>query len=425
MSINNDDLIDLDELPDVEQPSLVPSNVVSINQNWATRLITTNAKNTFIQGNHANVSVALDYAPEWQDVLAFDEFSRHIIALNPTPWGYTGEWGDIQDTEATIWMQQQGMISVSSKIVATCIVRKAIQNCFHPVRSYLDNLQWDQQKRIDTWLTLYLGVPKTEFSLAIASRFLISAVARIYKPGCKADCCLILEGKQGTKKSTALKIIAGDWFTDDISDLGSKDSIMQLHGNWIIEMGELDAIHKTDVSKIKSFISRTSDKYRPPYARHVLEVMRQCVFTGSTNNADYLRDETGARRFWPIVISQINTTKLLQDRDQLWAEAVHHYKLGLPWWLDHSLEKLAEEEQQYRYNSDIWEDRVMCFVDNFQSVTIDQILQNCLNLREGDWNNGHKKRVSSILTTHDWCRYRVGPKSKRVWKYLRKLKDID
>jgi predicted P-loop ATPase len=129
---------------------------------------------------------------------------------------------------------------------------------------------------------------------------MISTVARIFEPGVKADCCLILEGEQGSGKSSALRTLAAPWFTDEIAELGSKDAALQSHGVWIIELAELDSMSRADVGRIKAFMSRSVDRFRPPYGKRLIESPRQCVFAGSVNHSDYLRDETGARRFWPV-----------------------------------------------------------------------------------------------------------------------------
>jgi predicted P-loop ATPase len=134
---------------------------------------------------------------------------------------------------------------------------------FHPVRSYSESIRWDGVERLDRWLSLYLGSEDTAYARAVGARWLISAIARIYHPGVKADCCLVLEGPQGSKKSTALKTLAGAWFTDELADLGTKDSALQTRGVWIIELSELDTLSRSEVSRIKAFMSRTTDRFRP------------------------------------------------------------------------------------------------------------------------------------------------------------------
>jgi predicted P-loop ATPase len=148
------------------------------------------------------------------------------------------------------------------------------------VKTYPQGLNWDGVERVDHWLSAYLGVEDTEYSRAVGARWLISAVARLFRPGAKADCCLILEGPQGIRKSTALRTLAGEYFTDELADLGSKDAAMQTRGVWIIELSELDSLSHSEVAPIKAFMSRTTDRFRPPYGVRLVESSRQCVFAG-------------------------------------------------------------------------------------------------------------------------------------------------
>jgi predicted P-loop ATPase len=210
---------------------------------------------------------------------------------------------------------------VSVEIAGQAVQAVAKDRTFHPVCEYLDALSWDGIKRIDTWLSVYLGAEATDYTTAVGARWLMSAVARIYRPGVKADCCLILEGSQGLMKSMSLKTIAGPYFTDEIADLGSKDSAMQTRGVWIIEIAELDSMTRSEVGRIKAFMSRSTDRFRPPYGKRLIESPRQCVFAGSVNHSTYLRDETGGRRFWPVACTRILIEDLARDRDQLWAES--------------------------------------------------------------------------------------------------------
>ena len=252
------------------------------------------------------------------------------------------------------WQHHEIFVSVE---VAGQAVQAVSRDCsFHPVRDDLTKLRWDGTPRIESFASLYLGGASSDYNLAVSKRWFISAVARIMSPGCKADCCLILEGEQGIKKSTALKVLGQPWFTDEIADLGSKDAALQTRGVWIIEIAELDGMTRAEVGKVKAFMSRAVDRFRPPYGRHLIESPRQCVFAGSVNHGTYLRDETGGRRFWPLACGRIRIEELVRDRDQLWAEAVTSYLAGAAWWLDTAeLTRLAEEEQSERYEESAWD----------------------------------------------------------------------
>jgi predicted P-loop ATPase len=319
----------------------------------------------------------------------------------------------------------------------------------HPVRAYLDHLQWDGTHRLETWASRYLGAEPTDLTHAMGSLWLISAIARVYRPGVKADHMLILEGEQGARKSTALKILAGeDWFTDELPDLGSKDAAIHMQGVWIVEIAELDAIGRAEVSRIKAFLTRTTDRFRPPYGRHTVEIKRQCVFAGTVNPDTYLRDETGNRRFWPIRCGDIDIDALARDRDQLWAEAVARFKDGAIWWIeDKELLKLASDEQGKRYQSDAWDgliDRWLTHetrslnkgyagVDDWQEeeferleplrdVSVGEILAGAIGIETARWTKPDQMRVGSWLTSRNWERYQRRTGEAREWRYRKRPK---
>lgn len=231
-----------------------------------------------------------------------------------------------------------------------------------------------------------------------------SAVARINEPGSKADHCLIAEGPQGGGKSTAFRYVAEPWFTDDIADLGTKDASLATIGAWVIELSELDAMSRAEFSRIKAFISRTTDRFRPPYGRRVIESPRQCVFVGTVNHAEYLRDETGGRRFWPVTCGQIDLEGLRRDRDQLWAEATARYRQGERWWLEETNAiEAAKEEQEARYSADPWEQPIADYLcDVFGSVTTAEVLEKAIKKPTGQWTRADEMRVAAILRRLRW-----------------------
>jgi hypothetical protein len=320
----------------------------------------------------ANAITALRLAPEWQGVLAYDEFRCNVVARKPTPWGAFPKngWTDQEDRLTAEWLQRQ-RIFVSVEVASQAVQTVAAQRSVHPVRDYLNSLKWDGAPRLDRWLSTYLGVEESNYSYAVGARWMLSAVARIYRPGAKADCCLILEGPQGIKKSTALRALAGEYFTDELADLGSKDAALQIRGVWIVEISELDSMVRSEIASIKAFMSRATDRFRPPFGKRVVECPRQCVFAGTVNHTEYLRDETGARRFWPVLCGSIDIDTLARDRDQLWAEAKHRYSSGEKWWLDTSaLIEIAAGEQAARYQGDPWEEVVGPWLEVRSSTSV-------------------------------------------------------
>jgi predicted P-loop ATPase len=285
---------------------------------------------------------------------------------------------------------------------------------------------------------LYLGAEPSDYVRAVGAKFLIGGVARVYRPGVKNDTCLILEGEQGALKSTALRTLAGDdFFSDDISELGSKDSVMQTRGIWIIELSELDAMAKGEVSRIKAFMSRQVDRIRPPYGRRVIEAPRECIFAGTVNKDTYLKDETGGRRFWPVKCGRINVVDLARDRDQLWAEARERFRANHPWWFtDKALIDSAAEESRARYEGDPWDDLIAEWLknpnerfdntghplaemtSNSSSVTLKDVLIHCIGKRPDAWTQADQNRVARSLTAKGWKRKLKRSGDEREWRYF-------
>ena len=230
---------------------------------------------------------------------------------------------------------------------------------YHPVRDYLGGLTWDGKRRLKGFAQTYLGAEGSEYHDNICRCFFIGAVARIKVPGCKHDHMLILEGEQNEGKSTVAQRLFDPWYTDDMAELGTKDSQMQIRGAWGVEVAELSSMTRGEVERVKAFVSRRTDRFRPSYGRHVIEVDRQAVFIGTTNADVYLKDETGGRRYWPLRCGRINLKAIADDRDQLWAEAVHRYEAGEAWWFkaDHDVIQ-ARVEQSARYSEDPWQDGI-------------------------------------------------------------------
>jgi Virulence-associated protein E-like domain len=316
-----------------------------------------------IVGNLANLVLILCESPSWKGGLAYDEFNARVVAQKPLPVEEdipSGAWTDHHDSLTRVWFLRND-IKAAAGDVGRAVQAAARFNPLHPVRDYFDALVWDGVPRLDTWLQTYLHVVDSAYVRAIGPRYLISAVARIYRPGCQADFVLTLEGPQGKLKSETLRTLAirDEWFTDRLSSLATKDAAIDVVGVLIVELAEMDVLLKSKASTVKSFLSRRRDRFRPPYGRHIVSLPRQCVFAATINPpaGGYLTDPTGARRFWPVACEgMLDRDGLEAVRDQLWAEAVRLFKSGAPWWLEtDALEALATAEQDKRFVVDAWE----------------------------------------------------------------------
>lgn len=362
-------------------------------------------------GHLENVLVALHGAPEWRGVLGYDEFARDIVALKPTPWGKTGSWDDQQDGLTAAWCQRRG-IKTTTRTAFEAVEIVARETAFHPVRDFLNGLVWDGTKRLDKWLTTYLGVADDPLTRAVGAKWMIGAVARIFRPGEKVDHVLVLEGPQGAFKSRACRVLGEPWFTDDISVLGTKDAQLGVGGVWIIELAELDALLRSQGSTTKAFLTRQRDRFRPPYGRRLVEGPRECSFIGTINSEDWARDDTGARRFWPVACGQIDIVALQRDRDQLWAEAVARFQKREEWWLDESCIALAQEAQAERLPTDPWQAAIAEWLEKAdlqihknldrKVVTTEEVLSFCINKPKADQNKPDTMRVAVILRKLGW-----------------------
>lgn len=368
----------------------------------------------------ANAITALRDAPAWTNVLCFDAFATETILDQIPPWEFLGiaewcsrVWTSQDDILTANWLQRQG-IAVNVATAAQAVEVVARDRSFHPVLDYLDSLQHDGTPRLNSWLSTYLGCEQNAYIEAVGRSMLIAAVARIREPGCKVDTVPIFEGPQGARKSTAVKALFNPWFSDELADLGSKDAVMQTRGVWGIEVSELDAMSRMEVSRIKAFISRTTDRYRPPYGSRIVESPRSCVFWGTTNADDYLKDETGGRRFWPVKVGHIDIDGLLDMRGQLWAEAVVLYEAGVAWWLTkEDVQQEAERQQRDRYTGDPWEETIARYAATEDELTIEKVLRFGLQLDINRCAVPEKNRVARILKSLGWLRKqkRIGDRS--------------
>jgi predicted P-loop ATPase len=364
--------------------------------------------------NLANVLIALRAAPELADAFAYDLMLCVSVLMKELPIAPNAEIASCDPVPRPVrdhdvsqlqeFLQHNGITKVGKDTAHQAVDQRAQERSFHPVREYLDNLKWDGVKRLDGWTIRYLGADPGDYSAKVGRMFLIAMVARIYEPGCKADHMIVLEGDQGVGKSTACRVLAGEWFSDNLPDVRDKDSAQHIRGKWLVEIAELAAIGKAEAETLKSFISRQIERFRPAYGRKEAIEPRQCVFVGTTNRSVYLKDETGARRFWPIKVSKVDIEGLESARDQLFAEAFTSYCAGEKWWPNQSFERNhIRPQQQARYETDPWELAISDYVDNLSRVTVQDIARDVLHMEEiSRIGTADQRRITAVLVDKGW-----------------------
>lgn len=303
-----------------------------------------------------------------------NQFTIEDKWLQDTPWGCK-EGRTVTDSDSLRikdWLSKKFRMEPAKEKIEECLILMAERNGFHPVKEYLETLRWDGIERIDTWLSDYLGAegPK-EYIKTIGSKTLVAMVARIYRPGIKFDQVLILEGKQNIGKSYTARILAGDdWFSDSSLNIADKDAVVNMQGVWVYELGEMAVMNRFHVNQMKEFISRSTDRIRPPYGKRMISYPRQTIFIGTTNNDEYLKDKTGNRRFWPVkvgVTKEVDLEWLREDRDQLLAEAVQRFLNGETLYIDNpDIRDITEKEQLQRVESDELESMISEYLNNLK-----------------------------------------------------------
>lgn len=369
--------------------------------------------------NVLNVVTALTLAPEWEGVIAYNQFTAAIQTVTPPPFGdkhrsrsvlspNRQDWTDADDIHASMWLQSKGL-NVSKEMASDAIHAIADLTQFHVIRDYLNSLSWDGDKRIDTWLQDYMGADPSAYLSKVGKMWLISAVARVFNPGCQVDHMMVFKGSQGRGKSTALSALCGDdWFSDNLPNkLHEKDASQHLSGKWIIEIGELSQMKSNEVEEIKLFVSRKIDKYRPSYGRRDCSFPRQCVFAASTNSDEFLRDETGNRRFWVAPINTVDVRGIADNRDQIWAEAVQMLRDGEKWWCSEPWFIEAQENSSSNYMIlDPWHEQIRNYVKNKERVFVNDVLLEVCRVSD-TWTKNHRDRVCSTLRKLKFVRKRI------------------
>jgi putative DNA primase/helicase len=391
-----------------------------------------------------NVAICLQLHPELGDLVGFDEFAHKVVKLRVPPWGGpVGEWLPTDDYELGMFMARSPGFTVSSEAaIVAGVAIAAWRNRYHPVKDYLNGLApWDGTQRLAYWLSECLGAKESAYTRLVGAWYVMGMVQRVLHPGCQMDYMIVLEGAQGKRKSTAMRTLVGrdEWFADTPIRIGDKDALLSLAGVWLYEMGELDSFNRAEVTAVKQYVSSRVDRVREPFARRHVDRPRSGVFGGTTNQNEYFKDPTGARRFWPVGCDgDIDTDKIAEWRDQLFAEALarlnsddaeqrRYYPTR-----DETYKYLVPEQEQ-REIGDPWFERIATWVDSsnkwmddyrevseVENFTSHDILTRALGVPQDRIDGARQMatRVGIAMHKLGWSKHRDAT-GARLWRYWR------
>lgn len=414
-----------------------------------------------------NYITILDNDPNLKGRIRYDSFATREIARLPLPWSYHIEpaemdawqpWTDADDKMLANYLYKHYRLN-NTKMQDNALTEVYSMHKVHPVRAYLRGLpEWDGIARLETLFVDYLGAEDNPYTRAVAKTHLVAAIARVMTPGVKYDTAVMLTGPQGLGKTTFIQLLGAPWYSNSLYTLSGKEAYEAIQGHWFIELDELVAFKKAEKEAIKSFLSKNEDSFRPAYGRRTVTFPRQCVFWGSTNDHQFLRDETGDRRFWPVDCRVVPAIKdimkdLPEERDQIWAEALVAYEAGAPLILPQQIETMANVVREAHTEEDPRREMILAFLEteipvnwremdlgqrrnwldgngDFDHVASDQLMPRekitnleiwaeCFGHRPADMTKVEAARINEILHhLPGWKRYqsqlRLGPAYKNA-----------
>lgn len=383
--------------------------------------------------NLDNVVRILARHPAWKNSIWLDDFSHRT--MTPDGEGRAREWVDSDDIRLTLWIQRaMGIPHIKVSTVADAVNARAQEAKRNPLREWLESLTWDGEDRLQFLMSDGFGADRNRYTDAVGRCFMVSLIARAFaagRDGVKVDTVPVLEGSQGIGKSTGLEVLGGQWYAEMHEEITGKDFLQALEGKWLVEISELHSFRRAEVERIKGIISCKIDTYRKSYGRRSGDYPRRCVFAGTTNRDDWVGDETGARRFWPIACREANLDWLKTHREQLFAEAVARFRRGEQWW--DVPDEDAKMEQEARRQVDAWESIVLRYARERPSrgpdgtvawypregllaeTTTGEVLADAIGLPESRWSRGDQMRVGVALRLAGYLPFRRS--SGRFWKW--------
>jgi len=408
-----------------------------------------------VKGVPHNLMLILEHDADLAELFWLDEFGNRIALSRQPPWrgGTHDEFTEVDAFELSGWLgnPDRYTMSIGTDIVLAGVEAIARRRKRHSVREYLNGLKWDGVPRIGELFPSYFSAVNNPYARECGPCFMVSAVSRILwvdpaqpAQASKVDFMVVLESEQGFGKTTAVgELFSPNWYAEATESPTHKDFFQCLRGQWGVEIGEMESFSKAEVGKIKQVITIRSDTYRASYARTARKHRRENVFVGTTNKDDWLRDETGGRRFLPVRVGTVKIEQLIADRDQLWAEAVHMYRDGFKFWI---LPADAKREQDERYSDDVWTARVVRWLEGQISLpdslpkerieivrgegggierervgecSIAEILSHAIGVDAARQGRPEATRVGAIMTRLGWGHYRPMQGGARVRVYRR------
>lgn len=414
-------------------------------EDWRLRLVRGRDKN--VQATAHNLLLILEHDVELAGLFWLDEFGNRIALDRKPPWsgGERDEFTEVDAMELAAWLGDPARytMAVGVNLVLQSVEAIARRRKRHSVREWLAGLKWDGVPRVGTMMVDLFGADDTPYNRGVGPCWLVSAVSRILwmdptqpSKGSKVDFMVVLEGGQGSFKTTAvLELFSAEWYAEVTESPAHKDFYQTLRGRWGMEIGEMDSFTKADVTKVKQAITTRFDVYRPSYGRTARSFRRECVFVGTTNKDDYLRDETGARRFLPVRVQRVALSEVVRLREQLWAEAVHLFREGFEWW---QLPEGAQREQDARFQEDSWTQPISkwltgkCNVESYEGVRrhpTDDVVLECstadllwraLSIDTARHTRQDQMRVGAVMARLGWGKFRPVVNGVRQWVWYRK-----
>lgn len=378
-----------------------------------------------VKGCRENVYMALKHDPRLIGVVALDQFSQLQVKRKATPWpSEPGEWTEADDFHLGMYLANTYKLVVASvSEIEKAVAQAARESAFNPVTDFLNQCadKWDGQLRVVTAFSTYWGAPDSDYMRLISLMFFVGLAKRAFCPGVKHDYAPVFEGGQGQGKSTALAVLGGEWFADTPFKMGDKDGFLAIQGVLLYEIAELEQFNRSEVTAIKAFMSSQTDRYREPYGRRMKNVARRTVFAATTNEAEYFKDPTGNRRFWPVETGRIDLDALRRDREQLLGEAVHLMRSGEQWYpTPQEQRELIDPQQETREIADIWVGRIYDYVEavgadgkpsmhnRLNRVTVRELLTQALHIEIGKLGPAKQEqmRIANCMRKLGWIKGR-------------------